>query len=74
MYKVIPFLAAVDNKQGAEAASSQLEELINKFSGEGWEYLRMETVETFVAGSSGCFGLGAQPGVMTSYSMIVFKK
>jgi len=73
-YKVIPFVATVQNSQGSEAAASQLQILIEQMSGKGWEYVRLESIETFVAGSNGCFGIGASPGGMTSFSMAVFKQ
>ena len=73
-YKVTPFVANVQSQEGATTASAQLESTINGYANEGWEFIRMESVETFIAGTSGCFGIGAQPGGMTSYSMLVFKR
>lgn len=73
-YKVIPFIAAISHKEGAASAASQLQTLITEQASQGWEYVRLESVETFVAGSSGCFGFGAAPSTTTSYSMAVFKK
>jgi hypothetical protein len=54
--------------------TAQLEQLIQTWAESGWEYVRLESVETFVAGNNGCFGFGATPGRMTSYSMVVFRK
>ena len=73
-YKVVPFVANVSSKEGSSAAASQLESLVNQMSGEGWEYVRLESVETYVAGSSGCFGIGATPPKVTSFSMAVFRR
>ena len=73
-YKVVPFVANVSNTQGASAAASQLENLIASHTADGWEYMRLENVETSIAGSSGCFGIGATPGMNTSYSMVIFRK
>lgn len=73
-YKVVPFTANVASKEGSQTAASQLEKLCNEMANQGWEYLRLEIVETYVAGSGGCFGIGAQPAVQTSFSMAVFKK
>jgi hypothetical protein len=39
-----------------------------------WQYLRMESVETHVQGSKGCFGFGAQPGILTTIKVLVFYK
>ncbi|MCX2681765.1 DUF4177 domain-containing protein [Galbibacter sp. EGI 63066] len=74
-YKVIPFVASVDSKNSKpEYVAQQLEELINSYSSEGWEYARLESVTTFVQPDNGCFGFGAKPGYTTSRQMIVFKR
>lgn len=73
-YKVVPFTASVASKEGSQTAASQLEKLCNDMATEGWEYLQLENVETYVEGSAGCFGIGAKPPVVTSFSMAVFKK
>ena len=74
IYKVVPFMASVTRDKGASAAAEQLEQLVMNFASNGWEYVRLESVETYVAGTAGCFGLGAQPAHMTSVSMVVFRK
>jgi len=71
-YKVVPFIAAVQNTQGAAAAAQQLEALIANWTELGWKYVRMEQVETYIAGNSGCFGFGAEPGRVVAFSMVVF--
>ncbi len=73
-YKVIPFVANVANQQGSIVASSQLEELVNQMASEGWEYMRLESVDTYIEGNNGCFGIGAVQGRMTSFSMLVFRQ
>lgn len=75
-YKVVPFVASISHteKNKALVASTQLQALITQFSEEGWEYVRLESLETYIAGDNGCFGLGATPSRLTSVSMIVFKK
>lgn len=73
-YKVMPFVASVSNNQGSAAAATQLEGLVNQNSAQGWEYVRMESVQTVIAGTKGCFGIGATPAIMTVYSMVVFRK
>lgn len=73
-YKVIPFVANVGNQQGSMVASNQLEELINQMALDGWEYVGLESVETYIEGNNGCFGLGAVPGRVTSFSMLVFRR
>lgn len=75
-YKVVPFVASISHTEKAKAvkASSQLQDLITQFAKDGWEYVRLESLETYVAGDNGCFGFGATPSKSTSISMIVFKK
>ncbi len=74
-YKVIPFVASLDAKKGtSENVAEQLESLIKNYTNQGWEYVRLESVTTFVQPDSGCFGLGAKPGYTTTRQMIVFKK
>jgi hypothetical protein len=73
-YRVIPFTANIGNTEGAGAAASQLEALIASNAAEGWDYLRLEQVETHIAGSDGCFGLGATPPSHRSVSMAVFRR
>ncbi len=74
-YKVIPFVASIDAKKGtSEHVAQQLEELIKFHTNQGWEYIRLESVTTFVQPDAGCFGLGAKPGYTTTRQMIVFQK
>jgi len=73
-YKVIPFVASIDSKKGNSThVANQLEEIIKNHSNQGWNYLRLESVSTFVEPESGCFGSG-KPGYTTSRQMIVFNK
>lgn len=73
-YKVVPFVAKINQDQTTSAVADQLQALINEQSSGGWEYVRMESVDTFVAPDAGCFGIGAKPGYNTSFSMVVFKQ
>ena len=73
-YRVVPFVASISTTEGSQQAAAQLETLIKSWSDTGWDYVRMENVETYVAGTSGCFGFGATPGQTVSYSMVVFRK
>jgi hypothetical protein len=73
-YKVVPFVAALSQDDGASVAANQLESLTNELAQEGWEYVSLEQVETYIAGSDGCFGFGSTPGKTTSVSMAVFRK
>jgi len=73
-YKVVPFVAKITQKDTVAAVAEQLQNLINEYSIQGWEYIRLENVETQVAPESGCFGFGAKPGFNTIYKMVVFKQ
>lgn len=74
-YKVIPFVASLDAKKGtSDHVAEQLESLIGHFSNQGWKYVRLESVTTFVQPETGCFGLGAKPGYTTTRQMVVFEK
>ena len=74
-YKVLPFVAAIDQKKGNSShVAEQLENLIAEQASEGWNYVRLERVTTYVGPDSGCFGLGAKPGYETSRQMAVFSR
>jgi hypothetical protein len=73
-FSVVPFVASVGNRSNSEDVARQLESLINAKATEGWEYIRLESVETNVAGSNGCFGLGATPATSTIVSVVVFAR
>jgi hypothetical protein len=73
-YKVVPFHAAISSSGTANDVASQLDSLIAREASSDWEYVRLESVETHVAGDSGCFGLGGKPGYTTSYHMAVFQQ
>lgn len=74
-YKVVPFVASIDHKKGNSGhVAQQLEQLITENSSDGWNYIRLESVSTFVSPDNGCFGFGGKPGYTTSRQMIVFSK
>jgi hypothetical protein len=74
-YKVVPFVASIDaNKGTSDHVAEQLEGLIKNFSNQGWKYVRLEGVSTYVQPEAGCFGLGAKPGYTTTRQMVVFEK
>lgn len=74
-YKVIPFVASIDSKKGtSDHVAEQLENLVNDYNNEGWKYVRLESVTTFVQPDAGCFGFGAKPGYTTTRQMVVFEK
>jgi len=73
-YKTVPFVAKISQKDNSSAVADQLQSLIDGYTSQGWEYLHLENVETNVAATGGCFGIGAQPGYTTNIKIAVFKK
>ena len=73
-YKVVPFVAKITQKDTTSTVAEQLQNLITEYSSQGWDYVRLENVETQVAPENGCFGFGAKPGFNTILKMVVFKK
>jgi hypothetical protein len=73
-FKIVPFTAKISRDSNAASVADQIQSAINLYNSQGWEYLRMESVQTSVAGSSGCFGIGAQPGFTTIFNVLVFRK
>ncbi len=74
MYRVVPFNASINMNSGAEAAAEQLQQLVLQMAQQGYEYVRMESIPTFIAGSSGCFGLGAVPASSREFCVVVFRQ
>ena len=58
----MPFVAKITQKDSTGQVAEQLQTVINSYSSQGWDYVRMENVETYVDGTNGCFGFGAKPG------------
>lgn len=74
-YKVIPFVATVNpNNMSSKNIAEQLDQLVKNHTENGWEYVRLESVSTYVQPVAGCFGNPAKPGYMTSFQMVVFSK
>jgi len=73
-YNVVPFSASVAHGQGAEALAAKLENLIAAKAAEGWEFVSIEQINTFQAGTNGCFTIGAQPPSTIETELVVFRK
>ena len=73
-FKVVPFTAQITRSDSSKTVAAQIQPVIDSYVASGWEYQRMETVQTWVAGAGGCFGIGAQPGFNTVFNVLVFKK
>ena len=73
-FKVVPFTANITRNDTSATVAKQVQTIIDAHTEMGWEYVRMESVETTVAPTKGCFGIGAQPGFTTSFQILIFKK
>jgi len=74
-YKVVPFMPSLDHKNpSGDAAALQLNVIVSKHADEGWQYVGLEGVSSWVAPDSGCFGFGGKPGYPTIRQVIVFEK
>lgn len=73
-YKVVPFSAAVASAQSGSALAAEVERIILSQTASGWEYVGVHQLQTVVAGSSGCFGLGATPPTTTTSEFVVFRR
>ncbi|RZK27158.1 MAG: hypothetical protein EOO43_00560 [Flavobacterium sp.] len=76
-YSVVPFVPNLSPKKGITQSTdgaNQLQALITAKAESGWEYVRLESVSSWVPAQSGCFGLSNKPGYATSIQMVVFKK
>ncbi len=71
-YKVVPFIAVINNKKGEKSVSEQLQNYIDNYVSQGWEYVQLESVPT-IYNDSGCFGIGAK-STQTYNHMLVFKR
>jgi hypothetical protein len=71
-YKVIPFKASLSKTGTSGSVANQLQQTIDSQTIDDWEYQGMESISTFVAGSSGCVGFGATSGYTTSVQVLVF--
>lgn len=73
-YRVIPFNASLTQNETAEVAANQLQALINSQLAEGFEFVSLGNIETAVAPTSGCLGIGAKPGYNASVAVAFFKR
>jgi len=73
-YKVKPFVAQVSSAEGSSAVAEQVASFIEHESVDGWEFVSCGNIDTTIAGSGGCFGIGAKPSTTTSVMVLIFKK
>ena len=74
VYKVVSFQASISNTGSGQDVAAALQHAIDQQATSGWEFVQIQELTTFVAGNSGCFGLGATPGTTTSMAVLIFKR
>ena len=72
--KVIPFTAVINRDDTSQVVATQMQSIIDSTIQDGWEYSHMDSVQTSVAATTGCFGIGAQPAFITTFNVLIFKK
>jgi hypothetical protein len=73
-FKVVPFTAQITRNDTSTTVAQQMQTMIDSNLSQGWEYIRMDSVQTSIAADKGCFGSGAAPGYVTTFNVLVFKK
>lgn len=73
-YTVLPFNPSIANTGSSNDVAKELETLINHMSAHGWKYVRLESIQTYRHGTSGCFGFGSTPGFIIYTQMVVFER
>lgn len=73
-YKVKPFVAKVGSNGNSANVADQVQSFIDQETSDGWEFVSCGNIDTQIAGSSGCFGIGAKAGGSASIMVMVFKK
>lgn len=73
-YKVKPFIARLSKGESSSDVANQVESFISQETSDGWEFVSCGNIDVQIAGTSGCFGMGATPSSSTSTMVLVFKK
>jgi aspartate-semialdehyde dehydrogenase len=73
-FRVVPFVAAVQHDQGPKEAAKTLEELIRIWGESGWEYVRVESVDTRIGEKEGFLGCGDKPATYGKLNVVVFRR
>ena len=73
-YKIVPFTAQLTRDDSTKAVADQMQGIIDGHISRGWKFLRTDSIPTYVAGTNGCFGIGAHPAFNTSFTVLVFEK
>jgi hypothetical protein len=73
-YKVVPIVPVIRKGENVSHLVTEFESVIQKYADQGWDFVSLESLSTWVTGNSGCFGLGATPGYMDVKQMLIFRK
>ena len=73
-YKVVPINPVIRKGENSTHLAAEFESVIQKYEEEGWGFVSLESLSTWVTGNSGCFGLGATPGYMDVKQILIFRK
>jgi len=74
MYNVVSYKASIAHTGSGEDVAAALQQIIERETANGWEFVQVQELTTHVAGNMGCFGLGATPSFDTSLAILIFKK
>jgi hypothetical protein len=74
VYHVVSFQASISHTGSHQDVAAGIQSIIEQETAAGWEFVQIQELTTFVAGSMGCFGLGATPAHTTSMAVLIFKK
>ncbi|WP_372339290.1 hypothetical protein [Flavobacterium sp. '19STA2R22 D10 B1'] len=58
----------------SESVAEHLEQLINHYAAQGWNYIRLEDARAYVQPTGGCFGFWQTPGFTIHRQMVVFSR
>jgi hypothetical protein len=73
-YKAIAINPVQKDQTNDKQVAQDFEDLLQKYNAEGWQYIRTESLKTWVNPVGGCFGLGEKPGYYSEKQMVIFKK
>ncbi len=75
VYKVVPFIGQIkeNDKQGAAKVAGQLQQLLDTYAAEGWEFYRIDQVQ--IAIRPGCLSalLGGRINYI-NFDQVIFRK
>lgn len=73
-YKVVPFDPVSRRLANSAVVAAELEQLIEQHAADGWHYVGLESISAIMPGTSGCFGMGAEPPSNIFYGLAVFRR